>query len=442
MKLGIVLGLAFALRLAVVVWLSDTVPHSDAGYYALAARRIAADWGFLFDRAQVEAHGKLGWWPPLYPFFLASLYDVIAPSHRVAVFAQVGLGVLVCWLAFALGRRTGGERVGLVTALLIAVDPTYVFLTNILASENLYAVWLVLALWLYERAAAKSGTSWRWVTAGVAFGLGALTRAIGLLCVAVAALAVRRRVRTRRAWITQAVYLLAGAALVIAPWTVRNAAVVGSPAIVCFGGGLNFYYGHNPEGIGFRDLSTTPMAGLGTQAEVDRVGYRLGLAHLAREPLGFVTRGARKVGALFGSAAYAPHGNSAIALPADWQTDPQQRRIAEALRARQRAKNRWLDGIFTLLANLHFALLAIGGALACLRWNRMPEPLRFAAWIALAWIAAHIVFWAQPRFRYPMDVPLALLAAWSLTNWKAVRTKSWSLARNGRSVADSIRPPG
>jgi len=413
MKLGMILGAAFVLRLAVVLWLSETVPHSDAGYYDLAARRIAADWSFLFDRAQVEAHGKLGWWPPLYPFFLASLYDAVAPSHRVAVFVQVGLGTLVCWLIYALGRRLGGERVAFLAALLIALDPTYIFLTNILASENLYVVWLALALLLYERAAAAEGASRRWLMAGVAFGLGALTRAIGLVALLVAALASRRRVRTRRAWVMHAAFLLAGAALVIGPWTVRNVVVVGSPALICFGGGLNFYFGHNPEQLGYRDLSTTPMAGLATQAEVDRIGYRLGLAHLARQPFGFVTRGGRKVGALFGSAAYAPHGNSAIALPANWQTDPQQHRIAEELRARQRAKNRWLDGVFTSLANLHFALLGIAAAFACMQWKRLPEPLRFAAWIALAWIIAHVVFWAQARFRYPMDVPLALLAAWS-----------------------------
>ena len=426
MKPGAILGIAFVLRLAVVLWLSDTVPHSDAGYYDLAARRIAADWGFLFDRAQVEAHGKLGWWPPLYPFFLASLYDVIAPNHRVAVFAQVGLGTLVCWLVYALGRRAGGERVGSLAALLIAVDPTYVFLTNILASENLYVVWLALALLLYEKAVAAQGAWRRWAMAGIAFGLGALTRAIGLVAVVVGAVALRRRVRTRRAWITQGVYLLAGAALVIAPWTLRNAVVVGSPALICFGGGLNFYFGHNPEHLGFRDLSSTPMAGLATQAEVDRTGYRLGMAYLAREPFGFVTRGARKVGALFGTATYAPHGNSAIALPADWQTNPESRRKADELRARQRAKNRWLDGIFTLLANLHCVLLVAGAAFACMQWKRLPESLHLAAWIVLAWVAAHVVFWAQPRFRYPMDVPLALLAAWSLTR---LLTRSSSSAR-------------
>jgi 4-amino-4-deoxy-L-arabinose transferase-like glycosyltransferase len=412
MKLPVILGIAFVLRLAVVLWLSDTVPHSDAGYYDFAARRIAADWGFLFDRAQVEAHGKLGWWPPLYPFFLGWLYDFLGPSHRVVVFAQVLIGTLVCWLVYAWARRAAGDRVARIAGHLIAVDPTYVFFTNILASENLYVPWMALGLWLFERS--RNAAGWRpGLLAGIVFGLGALTRAIGLIVIAVAALAARRR--PLGAWSRRAAPILAGAALIILPWTCRNAIVVGSPALICFGGGLNFYFGHNPEPQGYRDLSTTPMAALGTQAEIDRVGYQLGWEQIAREPWGFVSRGVRKVGSLFGSAAYAPHASSAIALPADWQTNPESRRRAEDLRARQRAKNRWLDGLFTVLANVHFAVLGLAAAFACARWKQLPAPLRFAAWIAIAWVAAHVVYWAQPRFRYPMDVPLALLAAWSCT---------------------------
>ena len=52
--------------------------------------------------------------------------------------------------------------------------------------------------------------------------------------------------------------------------------------------------------------------------------------------------------------------------------------------------------------------IVAAAAFACVQWKRLPESLRLAAWIALAWVAAHVVFWAQPRFRYPMDVPLAL----------------------------------
>jgi Flp pilus assembly protein TadD len=427
-----VLALAFALRLAAVLWLSDTVPFSDGAYYHLAAQKMAADWKFPFERSQVEYYGKLGWWPPLYPAFLSLLYRLLGTHPRVVSYAQVVLGTLVVALVERIGRRAAGARVGLVAALLVAVDPTYVFLTNILASENLYVVWLAVGLLFAGRLlhdgelegksrtpggdsrGSIGGTRRDAVLAGVAFALGALTRAIGLLVPVIVALA-SRTAASRRQWLMRSAWLVGASAIVIAPWTLRNTFVASSPALVCFGGGLNFYYGNNEVAIGYRDLAATPMAHLPTQAAIDRAGYELGLAYVARKPFTFFTHGAHKVIALFGSAGYAPHANSAILLPDGWQTDPVKGQQAAELRARQRAKNRWLDGPITQFANLHTALLVIGALLACLRWRRLPRALRLMVWICAYWILAHVVFWAQPRFRYPMEVPMALLTAFSLT---------------------------
>src|SRR5262245_41328438 len=226
------------------------------------------------------------------------MYAMFGANPRLVAFVQVLLGTLVCWLVYRLGRRCAGERVGLVAAVVVAVNPTYIFTTNLLASENLYVVWLVLGLLVAMRATSENaplagnparreqaggapghrdmsgGAARRWEQAGNAarwwelagagalFGVGALTRAIGLLVPVVVALWLRGRVAARRAWLTGAAWMLAGTAVVIAPWTLRNAVVVGSPALVCFGGGLNFYFGHNRDGIGYRDLATTPMAQL------------------------------------------------------------------------------------------------------------------------------------------------------------------------------------
>lgn len=405
-RIAPILLLAFAVRLAAVLWLADTVPYSDAAYYDLAACKIVEDWTFPFDRAQVEYYGKLGWWPPLYPFFLAAVYTVFGAGHRAAVLVQVLLGTAVCGLAWGIGRRAADARTGEVAALLVALDPTYVFLTNILASENLYVVWLALGLWIVARDRPSQRAQ---ILAGLVLGWGALTRAIGLGVPWIVAVWQKRRIA---AW-------LVGASLVaVAPWTVRNLVVAGSPAVVCFGGGLNFYFGHNPAGVGYRDLSQTPMAHLTTQAEIDRMGYWLGFQHLAQSPFGFVTRGGRKIAALFGSAAYAPHASSAIRLPDGWQTDPEKARQAELLRARQRAKNRYLDGMFAWLADAHTVLLAAGALVAILRWRRLPGVMRLAAFLVFYWIGSHVLFWAQPRFRYPMELPMALLAAWAVTAWR------------------------
>jgi 4-amino-4-deoxy-L-arabinose transferase-like glycosyltransferase len=409
-----VLLLAFTLRLAAVVWLTDTVPHSDFRYYHLAGEKIASDCGFFFDSTQVEYYGKFGWWPPVYPFLLGATYALFGVDHRIVVFAQVALGTLLCWLVYRLGRRWAGERVGLIAALLVAVSPTYVFATNLLASENLFTLLLVLALLLATDPHAGRG---RLAGAGIFFGLAALTRAIGLFVPFVVGAWLCSRANERRAVGARVAWLLIPCVLTIAPWTLRNTIVVGTPAIICYGGGLNFYFGHNAEGIGYRDLSRTPMAQLTTQASIDRMGYRLGMDHIAAEPLGFFTRGVRKTVALFERPIWAMHSNSAILLPDGWRIDPQLGRIAQEMRARQRAKNRWLDGLFTWLGAIHsLAILVCAVATALLLWRNFPPEMRLMLYLSLCWVGAHALFWAKGRFRYPMEIFLMLLAAYGLAH--------------------------
>jgi len=408
-----IVSVAILVRVAVVVWLADTVPFSDGAYYELAARKLLANWHFFFDRPEVEYYGKLGWWPPLYPAFISLVYRIAGANHRVIPWAQVLLGALVCGLVQRIGRRAGGPVAGNVAASLVALDPTYVFATNLFASENLYALWFAAGLWLAGKPWLRCRVP---VAAGIAFGLGALTRAIGLGVPFVVALARWRAFPSRRAWVRATAWMVVTSLLTIAPWTLRNMVVAGSPALVCFGGGLNFYFGNNDVQLGYRDLASTPMSHLATQAAIDREGYRLGLQCLAGNPLGFVTRGVLKIGALFGPPGYAPHDNSAILLPEGWENDPEKGRIATELRARQRAKNRWLDGFFTQLAAVHSYLLLLGAIVAVARgWRRLPAELRACVWLVLYWISAHVVFWAQPRFRYPAEIPLALLAAFAVT---------------------------
>jgi len=422
----VVLLLALILRLTVVLWLSDTVPYSDYSYYETAATRIAENWGFFFDKDMVFQYGKYGWWPPLYPFSIAAVYSMFGANHRIIVFLQVLLGTLVCWLVYRIGCRAHNERTGLLAAGFTAVNPTYLFATNLTGSENLYVVWLALGLLLAMRP-------WQSVRqhalAGFVFALGALTRAIGLLVPVLVALWMRHRAPTRRAWLVGTAWLLGICGITILPWTLRNQVVVGSPAIVCFGGGVNFYFAHNETSIGYREIDDTPLAGIPDQVNLDRQGYRLGWQYLARKPFSVVTDVAPKTAALFGSAGWAPHANSAILMPEGWRTDPRVQQQAQELRARQRAKNRLLDGIFTHLGTLHFWIILVGGLVSStLLWKQLPDAMRLLVMLSVYWIASHVVlFWAKARFRYPMEIFLMLLTAFAIDFWLQRRQ------RKGRS---------
>jgi 4-amino-4-deoxy-L-arabinose transferase-like glycosyltransferase len=326
------------------------------------------------------------------------------------------LGTLVCWLVYRIGRQAHNERTGLIAAAFTALNPTYIFATNLIGSENLFVVWLTLGLLLAVRPWQSAR---HYALAGLVFALGALTRAIGLMVPVIVALWTHHRAPTRRAWLMSMAWLLGICGVTILPWTIRNAVVVGAPAIVCFGGGVNFYFAHNDVAIGFRDVDATPLAGIPDQVTLDKEGYRLGWQYIGQKPLALVPRSFRKTAALLGSAGWAPHDNSAIMLPDGWQTDPVLQQKAQTMRAAQRSKNRLLDGLFTYLGTLHFWVILVGAvAASTLLWRQLPAAMRLLVYLSLYWLLSHtILFWSQPRFRYPMEIFLMLLAAFAVDHW-------------------------
>jgi 4-amino-4-deoxy-L-arabinose transferase-like glycosyltransferase len=423
--------LAFGLRAGTVWWLSDTVPYTDFALYHVAGAEIARDAGFLFDSNVTRQLPQFNWWPPAYPIFLGSVYALFGNDHRSAVWVQVLLGVITCVLVYRLAARLVGESVARAAALLVAVNPTYVFLTNQLASENLFLFWLALGLWLVSTAGADvSGGPERSPlraavdasVVGLVLGLGALTRAVGLVVPVVIALWWWRPVPQsdagperapgwmRAASLKRIAWMLSGLVLVLAPWSARNALVAGRPALVSFGGGINFYFGHNEHSIGYQDVASSPLASIRDPAELDAAGYRLGIEFMMAQPARDAWNAVRKVGSLYAFPDYALHVNSGILVP-DVAAHPELAADANARLARQRARDRWLHGPLTVLARVYHTLLLVAAGLAMARWARLAPGLRLAGWLVLAWTLVHVVYWAQPRFRAPAEIPLALLAA-------------------------------
>ncbi len=410
--LGSVLLLGFGVRLAAVLWLSDTHPYSDYYYYHQAGRLSAEDWSLWLDSERILKLAKLNWWPPGYPVFLGLLYEVFGPNHRVAAFVHVLLGTLVCGLVYAIARRASGARIAFVAALLIALNPHYVFMTNLVASENLFAVWFALGLWLAMRPWKHKRQA---VWTGIVMALASLTRAVAVLLPALVLLWKRRMAEMEsRAWRGDAAALLLAFGLVILPWSVRNWVVVGEPALLSHGGGLNFYYGHNAQDPVFRDVSQTPMAGLRKPGAIDRRGWQLGMRHVVEDPIGEFGRSAFKIRELFSSPGYALQANNAVRRPEGWRYDPAIAALATEARERQRARARYLRGVFGSLATWHTRLLWLGSLAALVLWRRFTPGLRLIVWVASYWVVVHVVFWAQPRFRYPLEMLMAILTSFAL----------------------------
>jgi hypothetical protein len=128
--------------------------------------------------------------------------------------------------------------------------PTSIFLNFTILGETLFTLLLVtfvlFAVMLVERPGARIA-----VACGVALGLGALTRSVlwpvPLLFCPLIVLLVPGTIPRK---LTMAVLVLAGYALVVGPWAVRNTRLQGVVTIVDTMGGMNLRMGnyeHTPE---------------------------------------------------------------------------------------------------------------------------------------------------------------------------------------------------
>jgi len=254
----LILLLALLLRL----WLWSRPAHplaNDETEYFRVGLDLAHGRGFAF-------YDSYRWLrAPLYPLFLGFFFWLGQDHARLATLVQVLLSTATVYGFYLLGRRLFSPRAGLAAALLAALLLPLATFPALFMAETLFTFLLVasfLALWQIPTAAPAR--RWRWAAAaGALLGLAALTRAVALAFVPLAAAwlwvvlwrekgperpgdSARARVgepgqrrtggpaRTRVGrWLAWplgralALPMLLGAAALatIAPWTIRNAVV-------------------------------------------------------------------------------------------------------------------------------------------------------------------------------------------------------------------------
>jgi 4-amino-4-deoxy-L-arabinose transferase-like glycosyltransferase len=159
--------------------------------------------------------------PPGYAFFAAGTIMVLGEELRALIFVQHLLGVVTAMLTYVLGRVTFGRAAGLLAGLLVALNGALILSGQSIMTETLFTFLLVASL-LALLLAGRSG-HWSWaLLAGLGLGAASLTRPVAQALVILVPLAFL--VYTRRPWpILRGTALVGvGVALVLVPWMVRN----------------------------------------------------------------------------------------------------------------------------------------------------------------------------------------------------------------------------
>lgn len=264
MRTALVLCLSgVALRLVFLFLARDIDLFRDESHYVY----LAITWnrlGFLLD-----SHRYL--WPPGYPFFLAKCFEwfdlnglFVAKFVQVMASAAVGLGTM------ALARRLFGQRASVAAGVLWAAYLPLIGFTHTLWNETLFLAFAVPAfVWIASvlDASEPSNTSskmseesatLRLIGAGVlcAAALYLKDALLYLVPALVLLLVVFRREATLAAGLRQGLLFPLAMAVLVLPWTLRNAEVYGR--VIPVGSTLaeNMYRGLN---VTYRNFDLAPF---------------------------------------------------------------------------------------------------------------------------------------------------------------------------------------
>lgn len=216
---AIVLGLA--VRVAYVLATRHYHLGVDALEYDSEGRYIAAGHWFWTDRPYGIGHAG-AWKAPGYPAWVGLWYAIVGHNPLAVRLIQVPLGAVTIALAHRLARRLFGSRVALVAAFAVALYPLAFQYEELLYSEAL-ATPLTLAVLLAVLGGPP--TRRRSLVTGLLLGVTLLVRSSSLLLIAGILVAWWIAAGPRRG-IGLTVLAVGVAALVVAPWTVRNAIVL------------------------------------------------------------------------------------------------------------------------------------------------------------------------------------------------------------------------
>ena len=217
--------------------------------------------------------------PPLYPAFVAAVYQVAGVRNYQAVRGvQVLLGLVLVVQTYLFARRLYNPRVGLWAAALTCFYPSLVGFEYLLLSEVLFAVLLMAGLLALQRHLQKP-SYWQLAWCGVWLGLATLARSVLWPFVPLLALAVFCMARGQR-WprrLAEAAIVTLAFVLTLAPWSVRTIRFEQAFIPVDTLGGRNMMMGNYEHTKLYRTWDTVAIRGPKQWNEVlarETPGYR------------------------------------------------------------------------------------------------------------------------------------------------------------------------
>ncbi len=449
-----ILLIAISLRVGAACYLGDaTPPGKDETSYSLLAARLASGYGYSFAEGHypfTPPNTPTAHWSFLYTALVAALYAIIGAHPLTVRLVQAILtGLLMPWLTWRLAQRmpspahhkphsTGDalpspnlhspisqspisqslhlfiSHPPLLAALLSALYAYFILYGAMVQTEGLF---LLAVLWSLERALAlqerlreKEIERFRFVcaavTLGVSMAVATLLRqsilpwvGVMLLWLLAADVTMQRRVRRRTLTALAVATMMLLAAIL--PFTLRNYRVYGELLLLNSNAGYAMYSAQHPlHGVNFDAYAAAPLPTdiippPANEAQWDRALMARGIQFVLNDPVRYLQLSTSRMVDYF---EFWPKESSSALFNVG--------RMAS----------------FTLLLPLMLYGVWVAArsegrsARGEGRIARLFSPVALLLLFALFYSLLHILTWAMPRYRLPVDAVLLIFAAVGLSN--------------------------
>jgi 4-amino-4-deoxy-L-arabinose transferase-like glycosyltransferase len=385
----ILLGLFLRVLWAIAV---PVDPVSDSYAYDTFARNLATGQGYGWKNNEPTAY-----WPVGTSAVYAIFYWILGHTYWPIVVFNLLLAVISIGGCIYLAELWFNRQIAIVTGLLLALWPSQIQFTTVLASELLFNALIVvaLALWFSENLSLRSRVIW----VGIVLAAASYVRPIALLMPILFLL--WRYIKTQELFktVTATLVMLVLMAGLIAPWSIRNTLEFGQFVTISTNGGANLWMGNNPASTGgYMDLPSE-VNGM-NEAQRDKYLKALATAHIKEKPLLFVFRTIKRT--------IDTHSRESIGVA--WNE--------KGLIARY---GNWILTPLKVINQIYWmAMLGLGLIGIVLMGHQYGWLTMLTSPMVLLWgyfAAVHAVIVAQDRYHFPSIPMIAILAASTVVYW-------------------------
>lgn len=211
-EIPIILVAFYAFVVRVFYFSRNSFIAGDSYDYLNLAKNLATH--HLYGFGEAAARFPSAFRPPLYSFVISLFWGTGNPEWITLLF-QAFLGAITVLLVYFLAKRHFGEKIAIISAIFLAIEPFTIHFTAGIMSETLFTFLLVSGLFAFDHK--------KYALSGLVFGLASLTRPVILpfLLLLLLLSVFKAYSHYRKPVLTVLAITLA----TISIWTIRNAVV-------------------------------------------------------------------------------------------------------------------------------------------------------------------------------------------------------------------------